>query len=192
MKLNIDTEEYKNLIELHAHTSPASDCARHKAEELIKGYAELGFNGIAITNHFFPNGTINEAEKIINDYHEALECADKYNMKIFLGVEIRFWSESNNDYLVFGIDEEFIKAVTMSYPKNLAEFYTNFKNDNNLIIQAHPMRSGMVRMPKKFLDGIEAFNLHYNHNSKVALAARYVAENGFEIATRKTLLPESS
>ncbi len=186
MKININTDEYKYLLEIHAHTSPASSCGKLKPEELISKYADHGFNGIVITNHFFPDGNIDTAEYLLKDYYEALACADKYNIKTFLGIEIRFKSECNNDYLVFGIDEKFIRDVALSYPKSLAEFYTNFKNDKNLIIQAHPKRHGMYEMPSEYIDGIETFNLHYNHNSQVAVAARYARDNNIYITTGGT------
>ena len=191
MKINVNTEDYKYLLEIHAHTAPASGCGKLKPEELIKGYSERGYHGIAITNHFFPNGNIDVAERLLDDYHEALECADKYNIKIYLDIEVRFNAQSNNDYLVFGIDEDFVKEVTLAYPKSLEEFYKRFKNDKNLVIQAHPKRNGMIDMPTEYLDGIETFNLHYNHNSRVAVAARYARDNEILITTGGTDVHES-
>ena len=43
----------------------------------------------------------------------------------------------------------------------------------------------MERGFEQFLDGVEAFNMHPNHNSRVALAMKYADEHG-KIATAGT------
>ena len=42
--------------ETHCHTKEASKCARWYAEDCVKHYKKLGYDGIFITDHFF-NGS---------------------------------------------------------------------------------------------------------------------------------------
>jgi len=53
------------------------------------------------------------------------------------------------------------------------EFYKNYCDETKFLIQAHPMRNGQVVKSPDTVDAYEAFNLHPNHNSRPALAARY-------------------
>lgn len=57
------------------------------------------------------------------------------------------------------------------------EFSRQFRGENHLLIQAHPFRNGMTQISPEYLDGIETFNMHPNHNSRVALAAKYAKEH---------------
>ena len=59
----------------------------------------------------------------------------------------------------------------------IEEFSKQFRSDETLLIQAHPFRNGMTHVDPKYLDGIETFNMHPNHNSRVALAAKYAKEH---------------
>ena len=58
------------------------------------------------------------------------------------------------------------------------EYRIRFRRPDRLLIQAHPFRNGCERMPSELLDGLETFNMHPNHNSRVALAALYAREQG--------------
>ena len=42
-------EKYRYKIEMHAHSSPASPCGVFEPEEVIRLYAECGYNGIVLT-----------------------------------------------------------------------------------------------------------------------------------------------
>ena len=46
------SEKYRFRTELHAHTSPVSSCADFPPEEVIRRYAAIGYDAIAVTNHF--------------------------------------------------------------------------------------------------------------------------------------------
>ena len=56
-------------------------------------------------------------------------------------------------------------------------FYKGFKNEKNLVIQAHPFRKNCILQNTDLLDGIEVFNLHPGHNSAVGFAAKTAFEN---------------
>ena len=172
-------KDYCYTTELHAHTNPASFCGDFPANEVVDFYVAAGVNTLSITNHFNSNlliGNLNEnINKYLSDYRLAKECANG-NINIILGIEIRF-DGSNNDYLVFGIEEDELPFYAELTPYGIENFYKQVKNDRNVIIQAHPFRDGVTRAPIDSIDGIEAYNLHPNHNQRNALATQHARKN---------------
>lgn len=164
--------------ELHAHTKPASSCSDILPEELVDIYEKNGYTSVTVTNHFCYDKEGRNPEELIKGYLEDYYKAKEYakNINVILGAEIRF-TENSNDYLVFGINESDFKTIFELLPFGVENFYKNFKNDKNIIIQAHPFRNGMEEVNPEFLDGIEVFNMHPNHNSRVALAEKKAREN---------------
>lgn len=180
-------KEYKYKIETHAHTLPMSPCADFTPEEVIERYAEIGFDAIVITNHFCDYSFFGDSKEIVterflDDFYKAENAAKKYGIKVILGMEIRF-PENCNDYLIFGIDENDINTLFDLSHTNYKTFYKTFKNDRNVILQAHPFRPNMVLQEPELLDGIEVFNMHLGHNSKIGLAAQYAANHPHFIKT---------
>ncbi len=177
----MNIKDYKFRTELHAHTNPASPCSNFTPEEVVQRYAEIGFDSIVISNHFYPGIRFpDDKEKCVTEYlkdfYEAKEAGEKYGINVIFGCELRF-TENINDYLIFGIDPDFAKLAFDSMPIGLESFSKSFKNDGTLIIQAHPFRDGMTEMPAELLDGIEVFNLHPGQNSRVGLAAKYAKKH---------------
>ncbi len=209
-------EELKKLypysIELHAHSSPASGCSQVAPDELVKVFAEAGYNGIALTNHFYTySEDAQQKQKTIDlfkkDFELAFETGEKLGVKVYLGAELRFIKEADNDYLFFGYDFDMLSAIYEYLDTNLETFVKNFKTEDMLLIQAHPFRNDMKLVEPNLLDGIEAFNVHPNHNSRVAVAAKYAREHGKLMtvgtdyhhpghhgisATRTAVLPENT
>ncbi|MBR4073139.1 MAG: PHP domain-containing protein, partial [Clostridia bacterium] len=107
-------KQYPYRIELHAHTKPVSGCSEILPEEMAEIYHKKGFDAVVITNHFVP-WVVGETPKeevldnYLSGYEETAKAAEKYGIKVFLGVEIRF-SENNNDYLLFGVDREVLSV----------------------------------------------------------------------------------
>ncbi len=174
-------EDYKYKIELHAHTSPVSKCSQITPKRMIEAYKELGFSGLVITNHFF-NGTLDltdtkkAVEYYLKDYYDTKNYGEKNGIKVYLGLEARF-PENSNDYLVYGVTEQDVYKAIELLKYDIKTFYKEFKTENNLILQAHPFRNGMELADPEFIDGVEIFNMHPNHNSRVAVAAKYAAEH---------------
>ena len=78
--------------------------------------------------------------------------------------------ENQNDYLVYGMTENFIRKNPDIYKLGIEEF-SNFLHENNLLIyQAHPFRNWMSVIHPPFLDGIEAFNAHPRHDSRNSIS----------------------
>lgn len=181
-------QEYKNKIELHCHTSGFSECSELPAPEVIRCYRSAGYQGIVLTNHFYPWLPKNDKaykkyiENFLEEYSFAKELGEGVGVKVYLGMEIRF-EENMNDYLLYGIDEDFVRGI----PRKLETAYDFIpylrEHKDVLFIQAHPFRNGMFLVDSTILDGIEVFNLHPNHNSRVGFAAKYAEGEGFAVST---------
>ena len=46
------------LYETHCHTAPVSKCGKASAEDTVRFYKKMGYDGVFITNHF-QDGNIN-------------------------------------------------------------------------------------------------------------------------------------
>lgn len=174
-------KEYKFKSELHTHTSPASICSEISPEKLVEIYKLNGYDSVTVTNHFTYDCAHGEnAESyyktFLDDFRRCLECGEKVGLNIIFGAEIRF-SENSNDYLIYGICPEDMPKIRDLLPYGIDSFYREFKNDKNVIIQAHPFRDNISRANPESLDGIEIFNMHPNHNSRVAFAAIHALKN---------------
>lgn len=175
----IQTYTYK--CELHAHSYPVSLCSEISPKEMAKLFIDNGYSAIVLTNHFYL-GYRNEFESdaayvefYYNAYAELLEAVgDK--LKVCLGMEIRFENEAMNDYLVYGIDKSDLGKACYYLDKDIETFYKGFKNERNVILQAHPFRDGMKEINMDYIDGIEVFNMHIHHNSRISKAAQCAKE----------------
>ena len=178
-------ELYPYKIELHAHTSPMSGCSQILPEEMVETYLSKGYDAVVITNHFTSHGFIgldkNEAlSKYFADYEKTVKASKGTKLKVLLGAEARF-DENWNDYLVYGVDREVLSKIYDYFPKGVKAFRNEVELKNSTFLQAHPFRDGMVLCDPDLLDGIESFNMHPGHNSRVGLAVRYAAENNLSV-----------
>ena len=178
--------EYKYKIELHAHTSPCSGCSEIPPEKIIEILAAKGYDAVMITNHFYPGAPFMKAEdpvtEYLRDYYAAKEAGEKAGMKVYMGAEYRF-SENNNDYLVIGVDEAFLRETVTRLDMGIDAFYREYHRDSLLILQAHPFRNGMTPVDPASLDGVESMNLHPHHNSRVSVTSSYQREHNFPVVT---------
>lgn len=181
------SEELKKLyhyrIELHAHSNPASGCSEVPADELVTTFRNAGYDAIAITNHLISDSEHYESkekaiEKFKKDLYLAKETGEKLGIKVYAGAELRFYKHSDNDYLFYGYTSDELPDIYDYLNTDLETFVKEYKKDSSLLLQAHPFRNGMIRMDSSLLDAIEAFNMHQNHNSRVAVAAKYAAAEG--------------
>ncbi len=172
---------YPYKTELHAHTNPISPCGKLNADVVTRIHEASGCHSLVISNHLGPKqyNIRSEAElcrDFLADYECAMKAAEGKDIDIIFAAEIHFLNTAN-DYLVFGISPDDIERLVSYVPTNIQKFYTEFKNDKNVIIHAHPFRDKMDEVPLGYVDGIEVFNLHVAHNSRVATAARFAKEH---------------
>ena len=166
-------------IDLHIHSSEVSPCGRLTVEDLLELYSKTDYDGFVLTNHFSAYACGKAKEKGY-DFHQlyhdtirkAQELGKKGNFLVLPGYELRF-AGSDNDYLVYGVSEEDIPRFIELVPHGIENFYKQVKSERNVIIQAHPFRKGVTLAPLDSIDGIESFNIHPGHNSRVGIGARY-------------------
>lgn len=177
---------YKYQIELHAHTSPASGCSQITPKEMVETYKNLGYDAVVITNHFIYQHDSREKEEYIKaflyDFEETKKYGDESGLKIYLGAEIRF-TECNNDYLIFGVNEKMLFEIYDLLPFGIENFRKNYPMPDSVFVRAHPFRDGMQSIDTALVDGIEVFNMHPGHNSRVGIASVCADENNISIIT---------
>ncbi len=161
--------------ELHAHTSPVSPCANLSPEEVVDRYLADRYTSLVVCNHYcdyvIDNAGNTWEEKIayyLSDYHRMKAYAGD-RMHIILGCELRF-TESWNDYLIYGITEEFLISHPDLHHMTLKTFSPIARENGFLTVQAHPFRNGMKVMDPGLLDGMETFNGHMGHDSRNPIA----------------------
>ena len=167
-------KNYPHKVELHAHTRPVSSCSEIAPARLVEMYAELGYSAVCITNHL-ARGRSDDAEFYLADYYAAKEAGDKLGLNVILGAELRF-VPSSNDYLVFGITPEDVPGIIDMLEMDIASFSRAWRGEGHFLCQAHPYRENMEQIDRTLLDGIEAFNAHPHHNSRVSVASRTAHE----------------
>ncbi len=173
----MDIQKYKYKTELHAHTRPVSACGDFYPEEVMATYAAAGADAVVIANHLTPDWKGRNAEEYLDDYFRAKKAGQALGIEAILGVEIRF-AENNNDYLVYGVEPEDISKMIELLEAGIHDFYREFKNERNVIIQAHPFRKHIVQIAPADIDGYETFNLHPGHNSGVGFSSRLARNTG--------------
>jgi len=156
--------------ETHLHTSEASACATSRGADYIKAYKEAGYAGIFVTDHFFGGNcgvdrSLSWEEKINlyckgyeNAKHQAEELYGK-DFSVFFGLEQTF---QGDDYLIYGLDKEWLLNNPEVEHMNHAEIFQAVNQVNGLMIQAHPFRfrqymRDMHQHPLE-VHGIEVYN----------------------------------
>ena len=168
----------KYLFDTHIHTKEASSCSEVYAADIVKRYKELGYDGLIITDHFSASQFSRHGEtydeqvqKYLSGYRTAKELEDE-NFHIILGMELRFL-ENDNDYLVYGFDEDFVINNDLTRYNDPEEFRPFAEANNLIIFQAHPFRIGMTVTDPGLLDGVEVYNGHGNHYSRNKIANKW-------------------
>lgn len=177
--------EYPYRIELHAHTHPASKCSQVTPQLMAETYKGLGFDGLVLTNHFLLKEDMSKAEYMdfyMADYEKTREAGERLGLKVYLGTEIRF-TENSNEFLIFGVTRSMLEDIYDFLPYGVANFRQQYSMPDSLFIQAHPMRKNSHPVEPELLDGVEVFNTHPHHDSKIGPTALYARENNMEIIT---------
>ncbi len=170
----------KYLYEMHFHTKNTSNCANVSAEDAVEEYIKAGYDGIVVTDHLSSSTYMKYGRELLpwkkkvdfflRGYKAAIKQANG-RIPVLLGMELRYrTSEGDNDYLVYGINEEFLYNTPELLTLNSKSFYEVAQKNGFLVFQAHPFRVGMKVTNPKFLDGVEIFNGNPRHNSSNDIA----------------------
>ena len=161
------------LYETHLHTSETSSCGKVSADDLVDIYKKGGYSGIVVTDHFTSNSfDIADWPAKIDLYlkgYRAAKAHEDENFKVLLGMELRF-AENSNDYLLYGITEDFLYHTPDFNKLDLPSFRAIAQEHGVLIIQAHPFRNRITIVDPKQLDGIEIYNGNRRHENRNSIA----------------------
>lgn len=171
-------------METHCHTAEVSRCSKIPGRQLAQELKASQFDAAVITDHFFDQyfenlaGTWTEKiDRFCAGYREAHDEGEKIGLRVFLGMELRN-TESVNDYLIYGITPELLRAHERLYCYPMEQVRRLCDENGLLLYQAHPFRPGMRREEPRLLNGVEVFNGNARHNSQNHLAYRFAKENG--------------
>ncbi|MBN1381331.1 MAG: PHP domain-containing protein [Deltaproteobacteria bacterium] len=117
------------VFDIHIHTRLFSDCSFILPEDLIERAAEIGLDGIALTEHGmrWPNDKFAELEKLARSHHLILINGQEiYTESID--------SKMEGEFLVFGLR----RSLTGNYTaKELVEIV---HAENGILVAAHPYK----------------------------------------------------
>ena len=167
------------LYDPHTHTAETSKCGHLFAAEVVDRYVRNGFSGLVVTDHLHPEylsriDTQHNWDMVmdhyLSGYHASKKRGDEVGLDVLLGAEFRF-PENDNDYLVYGIDEQWLRSNPYACCMSAQEFYDKFHNEV-LIIHAHPFRAGSAPVQETAIHGAEIINNNPRHenNNDQALA----------------------
>jgi predicted metal-dependent phosphoesterase TrpH len=173
--------------ETHFHTKESSPCGNVPAAEAVRLYAEKGYQGIVITDHYYPERFRDAKEHgldhsqaidlFLEGYRQALAAGKRFGIQVLLGMEIRFLSQPD-DFLIYGFEEKNLYEMEGLSELSKAEFRRLATKEGILIVQAHPFRPGMTPHGKDFIDGMEVFNGNARHLSDNPRALAYAKAIG--------------
>ena len=126
--------------DMHVHTSETSPCGNVSAKDIVRLYYEAGYNGICITDHYTEGyfsgleGSWNKkVETFLTGYHNAVFASKNIDFQVVLGMELRLAS-SSNEYLIYGITEDFLYLNPELYKLDLHSLSSLVKKEGFLIL----------------------------------------------------------
>lgn len=155
--------------EMHLHTSEGDAYARFSGAECVKMYHDAGYEGIVVTDHYekrFFEWFADELtgadhrgmiDRFLRGYYNARNEGEKLGFTVLSGAEVRF-SDSANDYLVYGVDEEFFYNAPLLHLLGGPDELVRIVPEGACVVQAHPFRNNMTVREPGALFGIEAYN----------------------------------
>lgn len=169
--------------DIHVHTMETSRCGYIKAAEVVRRYKALGYTGICITDHLHDlyislmdchDDWQKCVDRYMYGYHEAKKAGDALGLDVIFGIELRF-PENDSDYLIFGVDEAWLRRNPYVCSMDHRAFFEKFGNEV-LIIHAHPYRY----CDEVFYDsvhGLEIANCNPRHPNRNELALELAKDN---------------
>lgn len=169
------------LIDTHVHSSGISPCSRRNPSQLIAEYIADKTDGFVLANHClkeFNEGIGYKAwcEKYVEEYNLVKALGDKYNIRVFFGIEVTPLYENRIHYLIIGITPDELLNSPELYEFSQKELYEYCSQNGFLLIQAHPFRNGMVPQDPRYLHGVE-INCHPGYGATMEKEVTEFARN---------------
>lgn len=166
------------LYETHMHTSEASACAQNTGSEMARAYAEAGYTGIIITDHFFYGNTAVDrklpwsdwVEKYCLGYEHAKEEGDKLGLQVFFGWESGY---QGTEFLIYGPDKQWLLEHPEIRDATVAEQFRLVHEGGGIVCHAHPFREASyiseIRLFPEYVDAVEGINASHSSFAKRSL-----------------------
>jgi PHP domain. len=171
----IDGRNYSKF-DLHVHTAETSKCGIVSAPEQVRHYKAAGYDGVVITDHMHEDYIMLQncrddwqecVTRFLFGYQEAKRVGDEIGLAVALGVELRF-PESESDYLLYGVDEAFLRANPYLHRSDHKSFFERY-GDQILIMHAHPYRDNDT-VYYDSVHGLEVVNCNLRQKNRNELA----------------------
>lgn len=163
------------LYETHMHTSEGSACASNTGAEMARAYAQAGYTGIIITDHFVYGNTAVDrrlpwsewVEKFCIGYEHAKEEGEKCGLQVFFGWESGY---GGPEFLVYGLDKQWLLNHPEIKDATVEEQLQLVHAGGGILSQAHPYREAWyikeIRLYSDFVDAVEGVNASHSSYGK--------------------------
>lgn len=153
--------------EIHCHTSQGSLCGQFTGAQLAEYYAERGYQGVIITDHFFNgNCAISPAlsweervERFFDGYEEAKKVGDRLGLQVFYGWEYNYLT---TELLTYGLDKQWLIDNPDILSVSVEEYCERVHKAGGFLVHAHPFREreyiSYLRLLPNYVDAIETVN----------------------------------
>lgn len=176
--------------ELHIHTRESSRYSKISAKNILKVYKKNKYSTIVTTDHLYSKDMGEYKKSNIKKWRRQIDkvCFGNEKMKLLneklgYGLNILFsieltLKETDSDYLVYGITKEFLYDNEKIYDLTLKQLHKLCKDNNFLLIQAHPFRDNIKRAEFEDVDGYEGYNGCKDEESRNFKALNYGINSG--------------
>ena len=152
-------EEKFIKIDTHTHSNGISLCSRLTVEEIIDIKKSRGYDGIILTNHcqghYYPaEEHASYIERVIEEFNRAKAYGEKQGFLVMLGLEVTVVDPAYNDWLLYGVTEEFLRQTPCLYQMSQRSLFELCEKFGVVLVQAHPFRNSGWGDPK-YMHGAE-------------------------------------
>lgn len=155
----------------HVHTYECSLCAVTEAREMVRRYADAGYSGFVITNHFYGGNTRIDRSLSWGDfvrpywdcYLEAKDEGEKLGFDVIFGIEegVGNWKE----WLIYNIDIDVLNEMPDFKRMSNEERSKLIHDAGGFISHAHPYRFRQYMKicdepDFSYVDAVEVYNAH--------------------------------
>lgn len=151
-------------IELHSHSEHSSHCGKVPPEQAAGLFRDAGYDVVVCTDHYntfnvdmFSGTPLEKARQWLKGYEMTKEAFEREGVRVLFGLEARI-PGSENDYLIFGAEPEFVLENPELHKLDLMSLHDLCHRYGALLIQAHPNRPMCFPASHLCLDGVEVSN----------------------------------
>ncbi|MCI9438964.1 MAG: histidinol-phosphatase [Lachnospiraceae bacterium] len=153
--------------ETHMHTSEGSACGQNTGAEMARAYAEAGYTGIIVTDHFFYGNTAADrslpwsewVDAFCRGYEAAKREGEKCGLQVFFGWESGY---DGTEFLIYGPDREWLRKHPEIRDASVEEQFALVHEAGGIVCHAHPYREASyipeIRLFPEYVDAVEGWN----------------------------------